>query len=117
MCQIQTLKLLAIVANMRGAGLACEFDKITYLGFPYAISPTFLKLNINKTNTEALKIIEDISNLCTAKNKQFIVYLSMAFGNLYGDEWNMNLVFSRNRYIKTIWYKDHNSGRYSWKRS
>ena len=79
-------KLLAIIANKRGAQDACNFEEVTYLGFPYSVSPTFLKLNISSTREEAFKTIEFINNLCATKNKQLVVYLSMAFGNPYGDE-------------------------------
>lgn len=78
-------KLLAIIGNTKGAENALLFDEISYLGFPFSTSPTFLKLNINTTLEKAVKTIETINNQCNVKNKQLIVYLSMAFGNPYGD--------------------------------
>ena len=85
-------KLLAIIANKRGAQDACVFEEISYLGFPYSVSPTFLKLNISSTREEAFKSIEFLHNLCDSKNKQLVVYLSMAFGNPYGDESSMEAI-------------------------
>lgn len=85
-------KLLAIIGNIRGAEDACKFDEITYLGFPYSVSPTFLKLNIRSTREEAFKSIEYINNLCSKKNKKLVVYLSMAFGNPYGDESSLHAI-------------------------
>lgn len=81
-------KLLVIVANKRGAEEAVKFDKITYLGFPFSISPTFQLRNTNSTIEESLQRVEDIQNLCFKNNKHLVVYLSMGFGNPYGDEYN-----------------------------
>ncbi len=80
-------KLLLIVANMRGAEDAVKFDNITYLGFPFSISPTFQLRNTNSTTEESVQRVEDIQNLCLKNNKQLVVYLSMGFGNPYGDEY------------------------------
>ncbi|MCO6498900.1 MAG: hydroxymethylglutaryl-CoA lyase [Vicingus serpentipes] len=84
-------KLLAIIANQRGATDACQFEEINYLGFPFSISETFQQRNTNSSITESLKRVEDIQNLCTQHNKQLVVYISMAFGNPYGDEWNSDI--------------------------
>lgn len=81
-------KLLAIVANVRGADDAIVYDEITYLGFPFSISPTFQKRNTNSTIEESLSRVEEIQNLCLKKNRQLVIYLSMGFGNPYGDEYN-----------------------------
>ncbi|MEI6821671.1 MAG: hydroxymethylglutaryl-CoA lyase [Bacteroidota bacterium] len=81
-------KLLAIIGNLRGAEAAMAFDEISYLGFPYSSSKTFLKLNINTTPEAALLTIEDVNKLCVANKKEMIVYLSVAFGNPYGDDEN-----------------------------
>jgi len=78
-------KLLAIIGNMRGAQNAVNYDEITYLGFPFSLSPTFLQLNIKSNICDALKSIEEIQNLCVIKKKELLVYLSMVFGNPYGD--------------------------------
>lgn len=79
-------KLLVIAANKRGAEEAAKFEQITYLGFPFSISPTFQLKNTNSTIDESLQRVEDIQNLCLKHNKHLVVYLSMAFGNPYGDE-------------------------------
>lgn len=92
-------KLLAIIANKRGADDAVAFDEINYLGFPFSISPTFQKRNANSTIDEALKIVEEIQTLCVNKNKELVVYISMGFGNPYGDEYHTDLV---NEWIKKI---------------
>ncbi|WP_018612341.1 hypothetical protein [Segetibacter koreensis] len=81
-------KLLVIVANLRGAQEAVTYDNITYLGFPFSISPTFQLRNANSTIEESVQRVDDIQNLCFKNNKQLVVYLSMGFGNPYGDEYN-----------------------------
>jgi hydroxymethylglutaryl-CoA lyase len=85
-------KLLAIVANERGAEEAAAFEKISYLGFPFSISPTFQLKNTNSTMEESLKRVEVISNICAASDKKLVVYLSMGFGNPYGDPYNENIL-------------------------
>jgi hydroxymethylglutaryl-CoA lyase len=85
-------KLLAIVANTRGAEEAGVYDEITYLGFPFSISPTFQMRNANSTIEESLKRVEEIQDLCFKKNKQLVIYLSMGFGNPYGDEYNEDIL-------------------------
>lgn len=85
-------KLLTIVANKRGAEKAAQFDEITYLGFPFSISETFQKKNINSTIKESLLRLESIQNICVKNNKQLVTYFSMAFGNPYGDEWSVYIV-------------------------
>lgn len=84
-------KLLAIVANNRGAEDACEFDEIDYLGFPFSISETFQQRNTNSSIEESLNRVEAIQKLCVTNNKKLVVYISMAFGNPYGDEWNLEI--------------------------
>ncbi len=81
-------KLLAIVANVRGAQDAVEFDEINYLGFPFSISETFQLRNTNSTIEESLIRVEEIQNLCIRNRKELVIYISMAFGNPYGDNWN-----------------------------
>lgn len=81
-------KLLTIIANTRGATDAIEFDEVTYLGFPFSISETFQLRNTNKTIAESLTQVEEIQNLCVQRGKQLVVYISMGFGNHYGDEYN-----------------------------
>jgi hydroxymethylglutaryl-CoA lyase len=88
----ETSKLLAIIANERGAEDACSFDEINVLGFPFSISETFQQRNTNSSREESLDRIGKISELCARKNKELVVYLSMGFGNPYGDEWNPNTI-------------------------
>jgi hydroxymethylglutaryl-CoA lyase len=100
-------KLLVIVANTRGAEEAVSYDNITCLGFPFSISPTFQIRNTNSTIEESLQRVEDIQNLCTKNDKQLVVYLSMGFGNPYGDEYNEDILLKWademvKRDIKTI---------------
>ena len=89
---INQTKLLAIVANERGAAQACEFNKITYLGFPFSVSPTFQQRNTNSNMEESFNRVKDIQDLCSKKNKQLVIYISMGFGNIYGDVYNSNIV-------------------------
>ena len=80
-----TSKLLAIVANVRGAEQASSFPEISYLGFPMSISETFQVRNTNKTIAEALNSLESVKNVCIRSNKKLVTYISMGFGNPYGD--------------------------------
>lgn len=85
-------KLLAIVANVRGAEDACKFETIRYLGFPLSISETFQQRNTNKSISEALNTVSDIQELCARHNKQQVVYISMGFGNPYNDPYDIGIV-------------------------
>lgn len=87
-------KLLSIVANLRGANDALSFDEIDYLGFPFSVSETFQMKNTNKTIDQSLKLVEEIQNNVSKKNKSLVVYLSMAFGNPYGEKWDLETVAS-----------------------
>src|SRR5690606_15858329 len=78
-------KLLTIIANTRGAQDAVQFEQISYLGFPFSISETFQLRNTNKTIAESLLQVEEIQNLCVQHKKELVVYISMGFGNPYGD--------------------------------
>ena len=84
-------KLLAIIANERGANEALEFDQIDYLGFPFSISEEFQKRNTNKSIDESLSHVDHIQNACRKKGKELVVYLSMAFGNPYGEAWSPDI--------------------------
>ena len=86
-------KLLAIVANERGAADAVIFDEIAYLGFPFSLSETFQKRNTNASIEKSLERVEEIQNLCVKNKKELVVYLSMGFGNPYGDPYNEQIVF------------------------
>lgn len=85
-------KLLAIVANMRGAEEAVLFDAIDYIGFPFSISPTFQLRNTNSTIEESFSRVEQIQNLCIQNQKQLVIYLSMGFGNPYGDDYDESIL-------------------------
>ena len=85
-------KLLAIIANVRGAEEAVQFDAIQYLGFPFSISPTFQQRNTNSTMEESVERIDAIQELCIKHNKTLVVYLSMGFGNPYGDAYDDSIL-------------------------
>ena len=85
-------KLLAIIANTRGANDATQFEEINYLGYPFSISENFQMRNTHKTIQQSIKELEEILSLATRKNKEVVTYLSMGFGNPYGDPWNINIV-------------------------
>jgi hydroxymethylglutaryl-CoA lyase len=87
-------RLLAIIANLRGAEEAVLHEKITYLGFPFSVSGTFQQRNTNSTIGESLHRVADIQDLCTKNNKQLVVYISMGFGNPYGDPYSAEIVFN-----------------------
>jgi hydroxymethylglutaryl-CoA lyase len=85
-------KLLAIVANQRGAEEAAMYPEITYLGYPFSISETFQLRNTNATIAESLDRVKEMQELCLFKNKTLVIYISMGFGNPYGDPWNVEIV-------------------------
>ncbi len=84
-------KLLAIVANVRGANDAAQFEEINYLGFPFSISETFQMRNTNSTIEASLSRVEEIQTICKNSGKTLVVYISMAFGNPYGDPWDADI--------------------------
>lgn len=85
-------KLLAIVANTRGAEDAVVYDAVRYLGFPFSISRTFQLRNANSSIEESIYRVEEIQELCIKCDKELVIYLSMAFGNPYGDEYNAEIL-------------------------
>jgi hydroxymethylglutaryl-CoA lyase len=85
-------KLLAIVANLRGAEKAAGFPGITYLGFPLSLSETFQQRNTNKSVADAFTVLAQMQDLCFRHGKTLVVYLSMGFGNPYGELWNPGIV-------------------------
>jgi hydroxymethylglutaryl-CoA lyase len=87
-------KLLAIVANERGANEACAFDEINYLGFPFSISEEFQKRNTNSSIEETLKRVEAIQTKVIQSNKKLVLYISMGFGNPYEEKWSPDLVLN-----------------------
>jgi hydroxymethylglutaryl-CoA lyase len=84
-------KLLAIVANMRGAEQAVQHEAIQYLGFPFSISETFQLRNTNATIAQSFDMVKQMQALCLKSNKELVVYISMGFGNPYGDAWNTEI--------------------------
>jgi hydroxymethylglutaryl-CoA lyase len=94
-------KLLAIIANVRGSEEAVVHESISYLGFPFSISETFQMRNTNSTIGQSLINVEKIQNLCLLSNKELVVYISMGFGNPYGDEWNPEVVIT---WVKKLAY-------------
>ncbi len=88
-----TSKLLAIVANNRGAEAAVTYDEITYLGFPFSVSETFQQRNTNSSIEQSLGRVEEIQNLCVKTGKELVAYISMGFGNPYGDPYDEEIVF------------------------
>jgi hydroxymethylglutaryl-CoA lyase len=95
-------KLLAIVANVRGAEEAVEYDVITDLGFPFSISETFQQRNTNSSIDESLKTVEAIQRLCADRKKNLVIYLSMAFGNPYGDVYSKEIVIAWGKKIADL---------------
>ncbi|MBI1223079.1 MAG: hydroxymethylglutaryl-CoA lyase [Bacteroidetes bacterium] len=85
-------KLLTIVANERGADEAGDTEQVHYLGFPFSVSETFQLRNTNSTIEEAMKRVDYIQNVCEKRGKKLVIYLSMGFGNPYGDPWSPDIV-------------------------
>ncbi len=85
-------KLLAIIANVRGANDASNFEQINYLGYPFSISENFQMRNTHKTIKESIETLDTILNIADKTNKEVVAYLSMGFGNPYGDPWNVEIV-------------------------
>jgi hydroxymethylglutaryl-CoA lyase len=90
--QDTTSKLLAIVANLRGAEEAVLHDIITFLGFPFSISETFQQRNANSSIAQSMERVQDIQELCIKTNRQLVIYMSMGFGNPYGDVYNEEIL-------------------------
>ena len=85
-------KIIVIIANVRGAVRACEFPQIDFLGYPFSISEIFQMRNTHKTIDESIAILEEINWIAKKNNKKVVVYLSMGFGNPYGEPWNYEIV-------------------------
>ncbi|MBI2270542.1 MAG: hydroxymethylglutaryl-CoA lyase [Bacteroidetes bacterium] len=98
-------KLLAIIANVRGAQDAVAFNEIHYLGFPFSVSETFQQRNTNSSIEESLKRVEEIQTLCVNNKKELVVYISMAFGNPYGDLWSSDIVIKWTRKLTSMGIK------------
>jgi hydroxymethylglutaryl-CoA lyase len=89
--EAEKTKLLAIVANIRGVENACQYERIEYVGFPFSISPTFQLRNTNSTMEQSLDTVKQLQELCIKNNKKAVVYISMGFGNPYGDAYSPEL--------------------------
>lgn len=98
-------KLLAIVANQRGAEEACMHEGVKYLGYPFSISETFQLRNTNKTIAESLILVKEMQTLCENAGKELVVYISMGFGNPYGDEWSVEIAANRVQEIADLGVK------------
>lgn len=85
-------KLLAIIANTKGAEIASQYKEIQYLGYPFSISENFQMRNTHKTIAESIVTLQEILNIAEASGKEVVAYLSMGFGNPYGDPWNVEIV-------------------------
>lgn len=85
-------KLLAIIANTRGAHTAAQFEEIAYLGYPFSISENFQMRNTHKTIGESIDTLQEVLSIAVKSNKEVVTYLSMGFGNPYGDPWNIDIV-------------------------
>lgn len=94
--------LLAIIANLRGAETAVAYDAIRYLGFPFSVSETFQQRNTNSSIEESLTTVANCQDLCVQHGKELVVYLSMGFGNPYGDPWSETLVFDWARKLAAL---------------
>ncbi len=85
-------RLLVIVANERGAEMAAAQEKVSYLGFPFSVSERFQQRNTNKSREEAYDLVKRMLEISEKAGKELVVYLSMGFGNPYGEEWNTDIV-------------------------
>jgi hydroxymethylglutaryl-CoA lyase len=85
-------KIAVLVANLKGGRLAVEFDQLDEIFYPFSTSPTFLRKNMNTNLPDAERTIDRLQNLCVAKNKELVAFISLAFGDPYGDPWNTDLV-------------------------
>lgn len=103
--KLTSTKLLAIVANTRGAEQASEHSAITYLGFPLSISETFQHRNTNKSIAEALNTLDEIQQICAVSNKILVTYISMGFGNPYGDPYSIDHVLNMADVLATMGVK------------
>jgi len=99
-------KLLAIIANYRGAEDAIQYPEISYLGFPFSISETFQQRNANSDIAKSFQTVIRIQELCVKKNKKLRIYLSMGFGNPYGDEWSVEILDKWAREMSSLGIED-----------
>jgi len=91
--------IAVLVANLRGGEMAVEFDKVDEIFYPFSTSPTFLSKNLNTTTEKAEKTIDSLQDLCIKAGKELVAFISLAFGDPYGDNWNTDLV---NRWVEKL---------------
>jgi len=84
--------IMVLVVNKKGAETISQFDEVTHISYPFSFSPTFLKMNLNSTLEKSVETVSEIVNICDKTKKQNVIYMSMAFGNLYGDDWSIDLL-------------------------
>jgi len=96
---------MVLVVNKKGAEIISEVDEITHISYPHSISQTFLKKNLNSTTEQSLETVSEIANLCEKSGKQLVIYISMAFGNPYGDPWSIEILQEGIRVLKKIGVK------------
>jgi hydroxymethylglutaryl-CoA lyase len=95
-----TSKRMFLALNDRGAKVIADVDEITHISYPFSFSPAFLKLNVNSTVEKSLETVELVANLCHIHRKKAVIYISMAFGNPYGDPWNLDLLLEWTRKLR-----------------
>ncbi|MCX6243708.1 MAG: hydroxymethylglutaryl-CoA lyase [Bacteroidetes bacterium] len=96
---------MVLVVNTKGAEMISEVKEITHISYPFSISSGFLKLNLNTTIEKAFATVDDILNICARTGKEPVIYISMAFGNPYGDPWNVYLLLARINMLKKMGVK------------
>jgi hydroxymethylglutaryl-CoA lyase len=96
---------MVLVVNKKGAEIISEVKEITHISYPYSISPTFLNKNLNSTTEQSLETVYEIANLCEKTGKQLVIYISMAFGNPYGDPWSTEILEEGIQVLKKIGVK------------
>jgi hydroxymethylglutaryl-CoA lyase len=96
---------MMLVVNKKGAEIISVVKEITHISYPFSISPTFLKKNLNTTTEESLETVNEIANLCEKTGKQLVIYISMAFGNPYGDPWSTEILQEGIQVLKKIGVK------------
>src|SRR5690606_20314354 len=90
--RINATKLLAIIANEKGAEIGSRFENIDFLGYPFSISETFQQRNTNTSIEQSYQRVQDIADILSAGKQELVIYMSMAFGNPYGDSWTADMV-------------------------
>jgi len=85
---------MILVVNKKGAEIIAERESVTHISYPFSISPQFMKMNLNTTSAKSLETIKEILEICEKKKKEAVIYISMAFGNTFGDEWSIEILFT-----------------------